>query len=114
MAEAQLEEREKQEELMWWKKSQIKRLLEGEKITKFFHNSVIQNRFHNKIYSIKNAAWVKVEAQEEIEDILNAHFSDILMDPRQNYLEEIEVITHRIPSLGSKEQNQLLMKTITH
>ena len=61
-------------ELMWWKKSQIKWLLEGEKNTKFFHHCVIQNRFQNKIYSIKNATREKVEAWEEIEDILNAHF----------------------------------------
>ena len=72
LVEAQIEEREKQEELLWWQKSRIKWLLEGEKNTKFFHNSVIHNRFHNKIYSIKNAAGVKMEAREEIEDILNA------------------------------------------
>ena len=82
MMEDQLEELEKQEELLWWKKSRIKWLLEGKKNTKFFHNSVIQNRFHNKIYSIKNAAGVKMEAREEIEDILNAHFYDIITDPR--------------------------------
>ena len=55
-----------------------------------------------------------MEAREEIEDILNAHFSDILTDPGRNRLEEIEVITQRIPSMVSKEQDQLLMKTITH
>ena len=57
---------------------------------------------------------MKVEAWEEIEDILNAHFSDILTDPRRNRLEEIEAITRRIPTLLSKEQKQLLMKTIPH
>ena len=67
---------------MWWKKSRIKWLLEGEKNTKFFHHSVIQNRFQNKIYSIKNAAGEKVEVWEQIEDILNAHFFYILTDPR--------------------------------
>ena len=51
---AQLEERVKQEELLCWQKSRIKWLLEGEKNTKFFHHLVIQNRFQNKIYSIKN------------------------------------------------------------
>ena len=78
LVEAQLEEQEKHEEHMWWKKSQIKWLLEGEKNTKFFHNSVIHNRFHNKIYSIKTAPGVKVEAREEIEDILNAQLTKSL------------------------------------
>ena len=64
IVEANLEEQEKQEELLWWKKSQIKWLLEGEKNTKFFHHCVIQNRFQNKIYSIKNATREKVEAWE--------------------------------------------------
>ena len=52
--EAKLEEREKQEEILWWKKSRIKWLHEGEKKTMFFHHSVIENRFQNKIYSLKN------------------------------------------------------------
>ena len=78
IVEAQPGEREKQEELLWWKKSQIKWLLEGEKNTKFFHHCVIQNRFQNKIYSIKNATGEKVEAQEEIEDILNAQLTKSL------------------------------------
>ena len=52
--EAKLEEQEKQEEILWWKKSKIWWLQEGEKNTKFFHQSVIQNIFENKIYSLKN------------------------------------------------------------
>ena len=55
LVETQLEEREKQEELLWWQKSRIKWLREGEKNTKLFHHSVIQSRFQNKIYSLKNA-----------------------------------------------------------
>ena len=54
-----------------------------------------------------------MEGREEIEYILNSHFSDILTDPRRNRLDDIEVITNRIPSLVSKEHNQLLMKSIT-
>ena len=44
LVESQLEEREKQEELLWWHKSRIKWLQEGEKNTKLFHNTVIPNR----------------------------------------------------------------------
>ena len=52
--EAKLEEREKYEEILWWPKYRIRWLQEGEKNTKFFHHSVIQNMLQNKIYLIKN------------------------------------------------------------
>ena len=53
-----------------------------------------------------------MEGWKEIEEILNAHSPDILTDPRRNFLDDIEVITSRIPSLVSKDQNQLSMKYI--
>ena len=101
--EAKIQEQEKQEEILWWKKSRIKWLQEGEKNTKFFHHSVIQNRFQNKIYSLKTERGEKVELREDIEAILNYHFSDILSDPRRNCLEDIEAITSKIPSLVSDD-----------
>ena len=44
-----------------------------------------------------------MEVSEEIEEILNAHFSDILNDPRKNRLDDIEFVTNKIPYLVSKE-----------
>ena len=111
--EAKLEEREKQEEILWWKKSRIKWLHEGKKNTKFFHHSVIQYRFQNKIYFLKNDRGEKVELREDIEVVLNSQFLDILSDPRRNRLADIEAITSRISTVVSGEENQLLMKTIT-
>ena len=101
--ESNLEEREKHEEILLWKKSRIKWIQEGEKKTNFFHHSVIQNRFQNKIYSIKNDSGEKVELREDIEAILNSLFSNILSDPRRDRLEYIEAITSRIRSLVSEE-----------
>jgi hypothetical protein len=40
--QSQINEREKQEELLWKKKSRICLLKEGKKNTKFFHRSIIQ------------------------------------------------------------------------
>ena len=93
MLEVKLEEWEKQEEILLWKKSRNKWLQQGEKNTRFFHHSVTQNRFQNKIYLIQNEKEEKVELREDIEEILNSHFLDILSDPRRNRLEYIEVIT---------------------
>ena len=45
----QLESREKQEALYWKQKARVKWLKEGERNTKFFHNSVIQNRNSSRI-----------------------------------------------------------------
>ena len=46
----QLETRERQEEIFWKQKSQIKWLQEGEKNTKFFHKSVVCNRLGTKAF----------------------------------------------------------------
>ena len=45
----QLDERRKQEEILWKQKSRIKWLKEGEINTKLFHRSTIQRRMHNRI-----------------------------------------------------------------
>ena len=49
----QLEERRKQEEILWRQKSRVQWLREGERNTKFFHKAMIQHRQRNKIFSIK-------------------------------------------------------------
>ena len=40
-----------------------------------------------------------MEMREDIEVVLNSHFSDILRDPRRDHLEDIEAITRGIPTL---------------
>ena len=40
----QLEAKERKEEIYWRQKSRVKWLQEGEKNSKFFHNSVVHNR----------------------------------------------------------------------
>ena len=45
----QLEARERHEGIYWKQKARVEWLQEGERNTKFFHNSVIQNRNSSRI-----------------------------------------------------------------
>ena len=57
----QLEAREKQEGIYWKQKSKVKWLQEGEKNTKFFHNSVIQDRHSSRIVKLKKMEGGRIE-----------------------------------------------------
>eukprot|EP00253_Pinus_taeda_P022559 PITA_22559 len=73
----QLEERRKQEELLWKPKSRIRWLKEGEKNTKFFHRTTMQRRINNTISHIQNPQGDRMEKQEEIEKELTNHFKTV-------------------------------------
>ena len=50
---SRLEERRKQEEILWKQKSRIQWLREGERNT-FFHKTMIQRHQHNRFFSLKD------------------------------------------------------------
>ena len=77
---SQLEARERQEEILWKKKSQVKWLREGEKNTKLFHKSVPRNRLGSKIFKLKKSNGTQVETREEIEEELTNHFKEIMTE----------------------------------
>jgi len=56
----QLEERQKQEEILWRQKSRVNWLREGERNTKFFHQAMVHRRQRNRIFSIKNNTGTRV------------------------------------------------------
>ncbi|KAI9084399.1 hypothetical protein K1719_033589 [Acacia pycnantha] len=60
------------EEVYWWQKSRLPWLSCGDRNTKFFHSTVVQRRFRNKVLRLKgeNGVWL-----EEKNDIKRA-FSD--------------------------------------
>ena len=64
---AQVDQRDKQEEIHWKHKSHNRWLKEGGINTKFFHNSTIQNRQRNKIMMLKMEYGLRVETHEDIE-----------------------------------------------
>ena len=54
ITENKILERDLQEETLWWQKSRVRWLKEGEKNTKFFHKTTVQRRMINQISSINN------------------------------------------------------------
>ena len=89
----QLEAREKQEALYWQQKARVKWLKEGERNTKFFHNSVIQNKNNSRIQKLKKRDGNRVETRREIEAELTQHFSEILREDGGGRSRDIEQIT---------------------
>ena len=51
----QLEERRKQEEILWKQKSKVQWLREGEKNTKKFHRAMIHRRHVNRITHLEDS-----------------------------------------------------------
>eukprot|EP00253_Pinus_taeda_P018686 PITA_18686 len=108
----QLEERRKQEEIYWRKKSRVRWLKEGERNTKFFHRTTVQRRMHNNIPFIQNEEGVKVEEHEKIEEILPNHFQQVHQEQAVDRQRAIGKITSNIPKLVTEEHNELLMHPI--
>eukprot|EP00253_Pinus_taeda_P021219 PITA_21219 len=110
--ERELMEKEKQEEMLWKQKSRIRWLKEGEKYTKFFHNTTIQRRMHNNITHIQNEQGAKLEKHEEIEAELLNYFKQVHKEPINDRSQAIQNITSKIPRLISDEHNQMLLKPV--
>ena len=108
----QPEAREKQEALFWQQKARVKWMQEGERNTKFFHNSVVQNRNSSRIQILKTRDGNRVETRREIEAELTQHFSEILREDGGDRGQDIEQITSLIPRLVTGENNEMLIKPI--
>ena len=109
----QMEERWKQEEILWRQKSKVDWLRQGERNTKFFHQEMIQRRQRNRIFSIKDEARTRVTQHEEIEQVLVKHFKELLTEPNVDRGEAIERICKEIWSRFTREKNQALMRAAT-
>jgi len=65
--QAQLEERRKQEEILWRKKSRVQWLKEGEKNKKFFHRAMVHRRLINKITHLEDGHGNPIKKHNQIE-----------------------------------------------
>eukprot|EP00253_Pinus_taeda_P011623 PITA_11623 len=108
-----LEERRKQEEILWRQKSRIKWLRQGERNTKFFHQAMIKHRQRNMILSIKDKNGNRVVEQAEIEQVLMDHHKEILSEPQADRMHAIQEICSTIPRLVTEHQNKALIRAAT-
>lgn len=110
---SQLEERRKQEEILWKQKSRVQWLREGERNSKFFHKAMIQHHQRNRIFSIKNTRGQRITQHKEMEQELVGHFKGILTKPQRNIIEAIDRISNEIPKMITRDQNLALMRAAT-
>eukprot|EP00253_Pinus_taeda_P011111 PITA_11111 len=108
----QLEERRKQEEILWKQKSRIRWLKEGERNTKFFHRTTVQRRMHNNISFIQKQGGERVEKHDEIEQEFLRHLRQVHQEPLIDRRPAIEKITQNVPKIITEEHNELLLSPI--
>eukprot|EP00253_Pinus_taeda_P015299 PITA_15299 len=106
-----LEERRKQEEVLWRQKSRIKWLRKGERNTRFFYQAMVHHRQRNRIFSIKNENGERIVEQEGIERVLMDYHKGILTEPQLDRSEAIRQICRVIPRMVIEDQNKALMRT---
>jgi hypothetical protein len=110
---AELEERKKQEEILWRQKSRVQWLKEGEKNTKLFHRSMVHHRYINKITQLEDAQGNPIREHNRIVEELTNYYKDLLTETIDDRMPTIDKITRHIPSLVTLEQNEALMRPIT-
>ena len=102
-----------QEAIYWNKKARVKWLKDGERNTSFFHKSTIQHRMQNKISKLHTDSGDMLEEHQDISKELTHHFSQLLLEPNHNWLEEINKVTCCIPPLVNNDHNHSLMQPIS-
>jgi hypothetical protein len=108
-----LEERHKQEEILWRHKSRVQWLNEGDKNTKFFHHSMIHRCIINRIMKMEDSQGNTLLNHQEIMHELTDLYKDLLSEPQVDRTLEIEWVVQKIPTIITQEQNEALMTPIT-
>ena len=83
------------------------------KNTKFFHNSVIQNRHSSRIQKLEKMDGGRIETHREIDKELNHYFAEILNKDIHDRERDIAQITYLIPPFVTREDNEMLIKLVT-
>jgi hypothetical protein len=82
--QAELEERKKQEEIMWRQKSRVQWLKEGERNTKFFHRAMVHHRYINRIMHLEDAQGNPIREHTQIAEELNTYYKELLTETNED------------------------------
>ena len=99
---AQLEARERQEEVFWKQKSRVKWLRERDKNIKFFHIAMGSNRLGSKIYNFNLPDGTQVGTRAKVEEALVNHFKEIMTEDNNERGQDIDRITSLIPRIVAR------------
>ena len=91
----------------------MKWLREGDRNTKFFHNSTVSNYLGSKIFNLKLPNGTQVGTRVEVEEGLITHFKEIMIEDNNERGQDIDLITSLIPSIITGEDNENLTKPIS-
>ena len=104
------------EEMYWRQKSRELWLQDGDRNTKFFHNSAKQKRINSTIFHIKDATSGDLLTNEELIRNEGVKFfksllaPDVLPDP---FVSQVEELLESIPKLISDQDNDIMMAPFT-
>ena len=73
---------------------------------------MIQHNKKNRILSLKSRQGLVLSTHNEIEEELHQHFEKILKEKNHENDVHIRKITNNIPTILSREHNQMLLKKI--
>ena len=101
------------EESFWRQKSREKWLDEGDRNTKYFHNSTLYNRSKSKITTIKNLSGILSDKPSEIAETFVKHFQNTLNNYEGSNRTAQDKLLKVIPKIVTMEDNKALNKPIS-
>ncbi|XP_021766581.1 uncharacterized protein LOC110731038 [Chenopodium quinoa] len=103
----ELDEVLEQEELLWYQKSRVEWIQDGDRNTTFFHLSTIARRWRNKISAIKEepeSDWI--HDKNRVQEVIVKYFQDLFL--AEGELEQGSLPTDIFPEFTSRDWNNLL------
>ncbi|KAL4351327.1 hypothetical protein GQ457_06G004380 [Hibiscus cannabinus] len=98
------------EEMYWQQRSRIEWLKSGDKNSKFFHVTTLQNRRQNCICRIKNSQGEWLEDDKDIAQLFQEHFKGVYTKALSIDFDSISDI---IPRVVTEEMNRELCRRVT-